>query len=94
MGLLGKQVVEIERFAKSINDQSSEEVDKAISASLSIADVRARALYPVRSRGSANSGIQKVFRRTKRDINKIGKLTDNVKRDRMVATYISIDAVS
>lgn len=53
LGLLGKQVVEIERFAKSINDQSSEEVDKAISASLSIADVRARALYPVRSRGSS-----------------------------------------
>lgn len=33
----------------------------------------------------ANSGIQKVFRRTKKDINKIGKLTDNVKRDKMVA---------
>ncbi|KAH0028575.1 hypothetical protein KCU78_g3596, partial [Aureobasidium melanogenum] len=65
LGLLGKQVVELERFAKSINDQSSEEVDKTISVSLSIAD--------------------KVFRRTKRDINKIGKLTDNVKRDKMVA---------
>ncbi|KAG9551574.1 hypothetical protein KCU71_g5255, partial [Aureobasidium melanogenum] len=38
LGLLGKQIVEMERFAKSINDQSSEEVDKAISASLSIAD--------------------------------------------------------
>jgi hypothetical protein len=33
----------------------------------------------------ANSGVQKVFRRTKKDINKIGKLTDNVKRDKMVA---------
>ncbi|KAG9596115.1 hypothetical protein KCU77_g5317, partial [Aureobasidium melanogenum] len=68
LGLHGKQVMEMEKCAKSINDQSSDEVDKAISASLSVAD--------------------KVFKKTKKDINKIGKLTDNVKRDKMVAIIL------
>ncbi|KAH0343808.1 hypothetical protein KCU83_g8618, partial [Aureobasidium melanogenum] len=70
---VNRMVVEMEKCAKSINDQSFDEVDKAISASLSVAD--------------------KVFKKTKRDINKIGKLTDNVKRDRMVAiTRKDLDA--
>lgn len=41
LGLLIKQVVEMEKCAKAINDQSSDELDKAISASLSVADIRA-----------------------------------------------------
>ncbi|KAG9852798.1 hypothetical protein KCU98_g11407, partial [Aureobasidium melanogenum] len=65
LDLLGKQVVEMEKCARLINDQSSDEVNKAISVSLSIAD--------------------KVVKKTKKDIIKIGRLADNVKRDKMVA---------
>ncbi|KAG9799591.1 hypothetical protein KCU95_g1397, partial [Aureobasidium melanogenum] len=65
LDLLGKQVVEMEKCARLINDQSSDEVNKAISASLSIAD--------------------KVVKKTKKDIIKIGRLADNVKRDKKVA---------
>ncbi|KAG9596012.1 hypothetical protein KCU77_g5379, partial [Aureobasidium melanogenum] len=65
---INRIVMEMEKCAKSINDQSSDEVDKAISASLSVAD--------------------KVFKKTKRDVNKIGNLTDNVKRDRTVAIIL------
>lgn len=40
LGSLVNQLVDIEKCAKSINDQSSDEIERAISASLSIADVR------------------------------------------------------
>lgn len=45
LNLLRNQIAEMEKYAKSVHDQSFDEIKEAISASLFIADVRARALF-------------------------------------------------
>ncbi|KAG9696667.1 hypothetical protein KCU95_g2071, partial [Aureobasidium melanogenum] len=73
MNFTNHMIAEMEKFAKSVHDQSFDEIKEAISASLFIAD--------------------KVIGNVSKDIKKIAKLVNDVKRDQKVAkTLKNLDA--